>query len=127
MTVSSILSGKPTVPTIILTPDETIGTLADRLSSANIGAVVVGDGQGKIEGIISERDIVHGLAEHGSDLLTKPISTMMTRTVQTCAPDDSVVSAMDTMSRYGIRHLPVVEDGRLVGIISMRDILRSRV
>lgn len=127
MTVSDILSGKPSVPTIILTPDETIGALANRLSSANIGAVVVGDGQGKIEGIISERDIVHGLAEHGSDLLTKPISTMMTQTVQTCAPDDSVDRVMDIMSRYGIRHLPVVEDGRLVGIISMRDVVRSRL
>lgn len=127
MTVRDILSQKPSVPTIVLTPDETIGALADRLSSANVGAVVVGDGQGNIEGIISERDIVHGLAEYGSDLLAKPISTMMTRTVQTCAPGDSVVSVMDTMSRYGIRHLPVVEDGRLVGIISMRDVFRGRL
>jgi CBS domain-containing protein len=78
-------------------------------------------------GMISERDIVHGLAEHGTKLLALPVSQVMTSAGVTCTPEDNVTAVMARMTRYRVRHLPVVEDGRLRGIVSIGDVIKHRL
>ena len=77
--------------------------------------------------MVSERDIVHGLAEHGTKLLALPVSQVMTSPVVTCTPEDNVTAVMARMTRYRVRHLPVVEDGELRGIVSIGDVIKHRL
>jgi CBS domain-containing protein len=108
-------------------PDATVGAALRELIGRNIGALVVSkDGQ-TVGGIISERDIVHGLAEHGAALLSLEVADVMTRPVVTCALADSVDELMAEMTNRRIRHFPVVEDGRLRGIVSIGDVVKSRL
>jgi len=108
-------------------PNETIGAAVKELISRNIGALVVsGDGKG-VNGIISERDIVHALADQGADLLTSKVAQVMTHRVITCDPSDSVEKLMAEMTNRRLRHFPVVEDGRLCGIISIGDVVKNRL
>ena len=79
-----------------------------------------------VDGVISERDIAYGLAIHKAELHTLPVSELMTKTVVTCSPNDSVASVASTMRARNIRHIPVEESGRLVGMISIRDVLNHR-
>jgi CBS domain-containing protein len=106
---------------------DTIGALSERLRERRIGAAVVSrDGQ-SVDGVISERDIAYGLAVHRAGLHSLPVSALMTTTVITCAPGDKVSDVASTMVARNIRHVPVVEDNRLVGMISIRDVLNFRV
>ena len=104
-----------------------VQSLAARLFTDKVGAMVVVDDRGAIEGIISERDVVRGLALHGNQLLAMPIRDLMTKTVITCAPSDSVHSAANVMTQRRIRHLPVTENGKLTGMVSIGDVLHSRI
>ena len=126
MNVETILRSKGrTVATI--RPETTIGAAVEALISHNIGALVVtGDGGG-VDGIISERDIVHALVDHGADLLARCVAEVMTRPVITCNPSDSVEKLMAEMTNRRIRHFPVVQDGRLCGIISIGDVVKNRL
>lgn len=126
MNVKEILSNKR-AGTVTVRPQETINTLSHRLRLERIGAVVVSADGEHVDGIISERDIVHGVAEYGEELLDMPVSDLMTRQVATCATDDSLKALMHTMTTKRIRHLPVVEDGRLVGIVSIGDVVKNRL
>jgi CBS domain-containing protein len=104
--------------------DDTVHEIAKRLTQKKIGAVViVGDG-GKVSGIISERDIIRMIAEHGAAALTMPVSVGMTRDVKTCARDCSLEEVMDSMTVGRFRHVPVIEDGALIGIISIGDVVK---
>ena len=96
------------------------------LSERRIGAVLVLD-QGRMEGILSERDIVRVLGERGAAVLDEPVSSVMTRKVVSCREKDTVSEIMETMTNGKFRHLPVVEDGRVVGLISIGDIVKWRV
>ena len=96
------------------------------LSGRRIGAVLVLS-QGRMEGILSERDIVRVLGERGASVLDEPVSSVMTRKVVSCGEKDTVSEIMETMTRGKFRHLPVVEDGRVVGLISIGDIVKWRV
>src|SRR5215470_7373138 len=96
------------------------------LSERRIGAVLVLD-QGRMEGILSERDIVRVLGERGAGALDEPVSSVMTRKVVSCREKDTVSEIMETMTNGKFRHLPVVEDGRVVGLISIGDIVKWRV
>jgi len=96
------------------------------LGERKIGAVLVTN-LGRIEGILSERDIVRVLAERGADVLDEPISNVMTRKVVSCRPSDTVAAIMEMMTLGKFRHLPVVDDGKLVGLISIGDIVKWRV
>jgi CBS domain-containing protein len=107
--------------------DETVGAAIDLLIARNIGALVVSDDGESVDGIISERDIVHGLAEHGPDLLSLRLAEVMTRQVVTCDPADSVEQLMVEMTNRRIRHFPVVQDGRLCGIVSIGDVVKNRL
>jgi len=96
------------------------------LSQRRIGAVLVLS-QGRIEGILSERDIVRVLGERGASVLEEPVSSAMTRKVVSCREKDTVSEMMEVMTNGKFRHLPVVEDGRVVGLISIGDIVKWRV
>ena len=97
------------------------------MKEAAIGAVVVQDGDGRIVGILSERDVVHALVDFDADLPNQPVAALMTREVQTCTPSDKVDEIMRRMTESRIRHLPVIEDGALAGIISIGDIVKHRL
>ena len=126
MNVEAILRGKGrTVATI--RPDQPIAAALTALCDGNIGALVVSEDGERVDGIISERDLVHGLADRGRDLLSLTVAAVMTRRVVTCDPADSVADLMAEMTNRRIRHLPVVSDGHLVGIVSIGDLVKSRL
>ena len=108
-------------------PDATIATAIGILKQEGIGALVVTDSGGDLAGIISERDIVRGLVDHGGDLLEMPVAELMTRSVKTCGPDHNANDVMAEMTRSRIRHLPVLDGGRLCGIISIGDVVKHRL
>jgi len=108
-------------------PDSRISSVAGLMKLKGIGALVVSDDGEHISGIISERDIVQGLVDHGEELLRQPVSEIMTRTVKTCAPTAAITEIMAEMTRSRIRHLPVVNEGRLVGIVSIGDVVKNRL
>ncbi|MBI4635116.1 MAG: CBS domain-containing protein [Candidatus Rokubacteria bacterium] len=126
MKVASILKAKgATVETV--PPDTTLSTAVWALRSKGIGALVVSEDGTTILGLVSERDIVHGLAEHGAKLLGMRVSQVMTGSVVTCTPEDTIQSVMARMTRHRARHIPVVEDGKLRGIVSIGDVVKQRL
>ncbi|HWC78947.1 MAG TPA: CBS domain-containing protein [Pseudonocardiaceae bacterium] len=113
-----------------IAPTAQVGELVTLLDERNIGAVVVtenGSGDGPVAGIVSERDIVRRLHSRGTGLLTATVGEIMTTTVFSCAPADTVDSLAETMTQRRIRHVPVLEDDRLVGIVSIGDVVKSRI
>lgn len=108
-------------------PDATLAAVAGDLVARKIGALVVSTDGDSVDGIISERDIVRAIAEAGAAALEKPVSSAMTRDVFTCSRKDSVQELMSTMSQKRIRHLPVTEDGKLCGMISIGDVVKFRI
>ncbi len=108
-------------------PDATIADAAKLLKERNVGALVITTEDGRLAGILSERDLVRGLPEHGADLLALKVKDRMTAEVTTCTPDDRVDGIMKLMTDGRFRHLPVVEGGKLVGIISIGDVVKSRL
>jgi len=103
--------------------DEIIKTLV----AQKIGAIVVTTSDGQVSGIVSERDIVRAVSEEGGSALSEPVSHFMTKRVVTCSKDDTVAELMSSMTAGRFRHLPVVEDGRLAGIISIGDVVKERI
>jgi CBS domain-containing protein len=112
---------------VTVVPDQTIASVADVLTQNRIGATPVTDQNGRLIGIISERDIIHGLAKYGDAVRQLPVDRLMTRDVVTCSLEDSIVGLMEVMTNRRIRHLPVVENGRLRGIISIGDVVKQRL
>jgi CBS domain-containing protein len=126
MIVKNILAGRHgDVVTIEPTADLTaaIKLLAER----RIGAVVILGANHRIVGILSERDIVRALAEHGSTALSERVSQVMTRDVKTCTENDTVGDLMGHMTTGKFRHMPVVEQDKLIGIVSIGDVVKNRV
>lgn len=107
--------------------DATIAELVRTLTLERIGAAVVTGDEGTVVGIISERDIVHGLSERGADLLNMRVEDLMTRAVVTCRPEQSLEDIMREMTSSRIRHLPVLQDGEMVGIVSIGDVVKNRL
>jgi len=125
MRISDVLRNKgATVATI--TPETSVAGLLTELSVHNIGAMVVVSPDGLL-GIVSERDVVRKLHDMGADLLRRPVSEIMTTLVATCSPDDSVDSLSVLMTNNRVRHVPVVVDGRLAGIVSIGDVVKTRM
>lgn len=108
-------------------PGISVAGLLEDLARHNVGAMVVCDDSGALVGIVSERDVVRGLNDRGAELLRAPVSEIMTTSVLTCEPSVAVDSLASTMTERRIRHMPVVSDGRLVGIVSIGDVVRSRI
>jgi CBS domain-containing protein len=126
LTIQTLLALKgATVCTI--EPTATIACAAKALSDHDIGALVVTDGEGAIVGIISERDIVRVISARGRAALDTPVTEVMTRKVITCGRHDKVDDMMVRMTEGKLRHLPVVEEGRLIGVVSIRDVVKSRL
>lgn len=126
MSVEKILAKKGRNVVTIL-PEHMASDAAKLLTEHKIGVMVVCDPKGRIEGVLSERDLVNGIAKYGTAALVMPVRNLMTTAVITCKPDDIVKDIMQTMTNSRIRHLPVIEDGRLVGIVSIGDIVNSRL
>lgn len=126
MNVETILRNKGSwVATI--RPDATVGAAVNILNRERIGALVVSEDGKDAAGILSERDVVIALAEHGRDLLSCPVEEVMSRTVITCRPSDSVGDLMAEMTSRRVRHFPVMAQGRLCGIVSIGDLVKSRL
>ena len=126
MQVATILATKGR-SVVTVKAGTSIPEIAQLLKSKKIGAAVVTDDGGHVAGIISERDLVHGLARHGVRLLDMRVGELMTRDVQTCGVDLDIDDVMKVMTESRIRHLPVVEGGTLAGIISIGDVVKYRL
>jgi CBS domain-containing protein len=125
MTVRSVLDNKGH-QVISVSPDAKLSAAVKILSERRIGAVMVMSGQ-KVEGILSERDVVRVLGERGAGILEEPVRSVMTSKVITCRETDTVGAIMEVMTSGKFRHLPVVENDRIVGLISIGDVVKWRV
>jgi CBS domain-containing protein len=126
MTVKAILSTKGS-EVVTIEPTTNLASVAQLLAERKIGAVVVTGADRRIVGIVSERDVVQELAAHGVASLDLPLTDVMTRNVMTCSANDTICSVMERMTQGKFRHLPVVEQGRLVGIVSIGDVVKHRL
>lgn len=127
MLVKSILNSKALNQVITIGPDAKISAAAELLAENRIGTVVVSsDGETAI-GILSERDIVRQLAKIGSGCLDKPVKDYMTAKVVTCVPDANVEEVLEKMTEGRFRHMPVVEDGKLAGLVTLGDVVKAQL
>jgi CBS domain-containing protein len=128
MNVKAILAAKKLGGDIIsIEPTADLATAAKLLSKHRIGSVVILGAGERLVGILSERDIVRAVSEQGAGALALPVGQVMTRDVATCGEDDTVASIMERMTAGRFRHMPVVANGRLVGLISIGDVVKLRV
>jgi CBS domain-containing protein len=126
MLVSHILREKGR-DVLAIGPAATLAEAARVLTKNRIGALIVRDGDGALSGIISERDIVRAVAEEGAPALALTVETRMTKDVATCEQNDTIEEIMETMTRCRFRHMPVVEDDAIIGIISIGDVVKTRI
>lgn len=126
MRISEVLRHKGNT-VVTIRSDATVGDLVQLLAEHRIGAVVVVDQGAAPAGIVSERDIVRHLHDADADYLSSPVSGIMTADVYTCAPDDEVEAVARQLTDQRIRHLPVLVDGELTGIVSIGDIVKQRI
>jgi CBS domain-containing protein len=125
MSVEAILRQKG-ADVATIAPDASVKRAADWLNAKNIGALVVARG-GDVLGIISEREIVHAFSRHGEAVASMPVSEIMRHGVITVAPDETVSRVMSLMTRHRARHIPVLREGKLAGIISIGDVVKHRL
>ena len=126
MKINDVIRGKSSQTVITISPGATVRDLLSLLDEHNIGAVVVSNDGNSVDGIVSERDVVRKL--NGDDsVLDAPVEQIMTAVVQTCEPGADVDGLMAQMTEHRIRHVPVVDRGRLVGVISIGDVVKSRI
>jgi CBS domain-containing protein len=126
MTVKVILAGKSD-DVFTIDPTANLAAAARLLAERKVGALIVTGPDRRVVGIVSERDIVQELAAHGAASFDLPLTEVMTRKVMTCRVSDTIVSVMERMTQGKFRHLPVVEQGRLVGIVSIGDVVKHRL
>jgi CBS domain-containing protein len=127
MRISDVLQAKGQGPSVVtVSPDTTVRELVALLAEHNIGAVVVSTDDRAVAGIVSERDVVRGLGS-GATVLDQDVESIMTSQVHTAKPDDSVHDLMKLMTEHRVRHIPVVVDDQLHGIVSIGDVVKSRI
>jgi CBS domain-containing protein len=126
MTVASILRSKGN-SVYTIEGGRMLADAAAILNDRHIGAIVVVDAPGEVAGILGEREIVAAIARHGAQVLTHPVRDHMVRNAATCRRSDSVGRLMALMTETRLRHIPVVEDGKLVGVVSIGDIVKQRI
>jgi CBS domain-containing protein len=126
MNVKAILAAKGG-DIIDIEPSANLATAAQLLGARRIGVVVIRGAGGRLAGILSERDIVRAVGEQGAAALDLPVSQVMTREVETCGEDESVAWIMEQMTAKKFRHMPVMRGGKLVGLISIGDVVKQRV
>ncbi len=126
MRINEVLAAKPSHEVITISPDATVRDLLGLLAEHNVGALIVSNDGSTVDGIVSERDVVRRLHEDEA-VLGSAVSTIMTAEVQTCGGHDHVNDLMQVMTEQRIRHVPVVEEGALNGIISIGDVVKNRM
>jgi CBS domain-containing protein len=126
MNVKTILAAKGG-DIVCIEPTADLAAAAKLLNARRIGAVVIRGAGGRLAGILSERDIVRALSEHGPAALPLPVAQVMTRNVETCGEDETVAGIMERMTAGKFRHMPVMSNGKLVGLISIGDVVKERV
>jgi CBS domain-containing protein len=126
MLVKNIL-GEKGREVISISSDATLSEATRLLARRRIGAVVVRDESGALAGILSERDVVHAVANESVTALARPVGLYMTRAVATCTEQDSIEDLMEMMTVGRFRHLPVIEDDRIIGIVSIGDVVKTRI
>lgn len=127
MLVQQILSAKASQQIITLSPEALVSEAVITLAQHRIGALVISANGSHIDGILSERDIVRQLALEGGGVLERPVSSLMTRQIVTCSPSDSAHQVVEKMTKGRFRHMPVVEGGLMVGLISIGDVVKWRL
>ena len=126
MVISRVLDRKGREVASLL-PDDSVATAVGVLAARRIGAVVVQDRWQKMQGVFTERDLVQLLAQQGAAILARPLHAVMTRAVITCRPDDRIESVLAVMTTHKVRHLPVLDQDRLAGIVSIGDLVKYRL
>ena len=126
MRINDVLHAKASQEVVTIRPDATVRELVALLAKHNVGALVVSDDGQRVSGIVSERDVVRRLHADAA-VLDRLVSDIMTPDVRTCAGGDALTDLMQTMTEHRIRHVPVVADGRLTGIISIGDVVKNRI
>lgn len=126
MTVAHILKDKGN-KVISVSTEATVMQALEILGEHRIGAVVVLAEEGALAGVLSERDVARGLPQHGAGLLDQPVTVLMSRDVITCEPSATMKELMETMTRHRIRHLPVLDGGDLVGVVTIGDVVKQRI
>ncbi|MEJ8560340.1 CBS domain-containing protein [Yoonia sp. GPGPB17] len=127
MLVSQMLKSKPETGVISVKPSSTVTDAAKLLSEHRIGTVVVSEDGEALNGILSERDIVRELGKRGAGCLNDPVSDLMTANLTTCSPSNSALEVLEIMTNGRFRHLPVMDDGKMVGLISIGDAVKGRL
>ncbi|WP_417243220.1 CBS domain-containing protein [Celeribacter sp.] len=127
MIVGQILKGKAITTTEGIAPDMTVGEAVAILSEKRIGALVVGTDFDHPDGILSERDVVRELGRQGASVLDLPVSELMTRKLVTCQPDHTALDVLEKMTQGRFRHMPVMDDGKMVGLVSIGDVVKARL
>ncbi len=126
MDVKTILAAKGG-DIFCIEPAADLAAAAKLLSTHRIGVAVIRGAGGRLAGILSERDIVRAVSEYGAAALSLPVAQVMTRNVMTCGEDDPIAGIMEKMTAGKFRHMPVLKDGRLVGLVSIGDVVKQRV
>jgi CBS domain-containing protein len=126
MRISDLLRRKGNL-VVSVKPEQSVTELLDLLAEHRVGALIVSSDGSTLEGIVSERDVVRKLQQFGPELLHAPIRDIMTATVQTCPPETDLDELMRMMTQGRFRHVPVVDGGRLIGIVSIGDVVKHRI
>lgn len=126
MRVETILQRKGR-DVVTISPDTTVAEAVSVVCKRRIGAVLVVGRDGGVQGIFSERDLIMGVNESGADILRMPVSDVMTKEVHSCTRQNTVIEVMEMMTRRRIRHVPVIEDGALIGLVSIGDAVMHRI
>jgi CBS domain-containing protein len=127
MLIGKILKEKDISDVVTIGPDMTIAAAAELLSSKKIGAIIVQSQVGGFDGILSERDVVRELGKEGASVLNRKVSDLMTEKLKTCGLDDTALAVLERMSSGRFRHMPVVDAGKLVGLVSIGDVVSARL
>ena len=127
MKLREVLAKKPIAGVATISDRETLASLARMLREKRIGAAVVSSSNRDLGGVISERDVITAIAQGGAECLNDPISRYMTVDVKTASPDDTVASALDRMTEGRFRHMPILERGDLIGVVSIGDLVKAQI
>jgi CBS domain-containing protein len=126
MRISDVLGAKPSQEVVTITPDAGVRELVAMLAEHNVGALIVSSDGTTLEGIVSERDVVRHL-HHDGTVVNNTVRAIMTSSVETCEPDAQLDDLMKIMTERRIRHVPVVSQGRVVGVVSIGDVVKHRI
>ena len=126
MKIGEVLRAKPQAGVVTITPESGVRELIAKLAEHNVGALIVSSDGETVDGIVSERDVVRHL-HHDGTVVNNTVGAIMTEVVETCAPESTVDELMEIMTRRRFRHVPVVHDGKLVGIVSIGDVVKHKM